>query len=942
MLSGGVRFAAQREQQVPLQQEEAKDQRMVRNVAIIAHVDHGKTTITDSLLTFGGKLKAASAGDALVLDSSTEERTRGITISATAINVPCPNVPGRLRAYDVYVGGLPWDTTMAQLIALVSQRAQVQVEHASLHAKRGYAYATVTGFPEVLEQLTAPAAAEEDEGGRKPVMVVEHRRGDVALEPRSLGRLGLNVIDCPGHADFVAEVHTSLRISDGALLVVDATEGVKVQTEAVLQSALKQRVRPILVLNKMDRFFNELRLEADDVVDRLETVIHKVNSIIAAVDPEWQVSILENTVLLGSGYLGWACSLDDLLALLSKSTGKPVQRIKTAKGATTVVAHCLKALSKVHRVGQSGNFGKLCELFAQLGADEKAMAKYLKANDPAKRDWKQVMRFFFRGLLPLAPALVRAVVQSVPSSFAAQSLRSKALVVADPAAQEILPVMERGDPEGPTLVHVVKATLLPGSGRASNGGAQISSVVLGFVARVLSGQVRAGQAVTLVARDGAETSLVEVPTKVTRVVRMFGPRLMEPVSVAHAGEICVLQGLLEGDAAGKVGATSFLLMDSAGDGKGAFPLTADPMHTIVHVAAVVHAALSSQEKSARAQKRILDAAKVLSRLDPCLGYHVSPETREIVLSGAGELHLEVCLAQLRELTGLDKALELRDPEVSFKETCLGPSQGVHMGKSANKLNRVVIRAQPVGQELLDEIEEGNVVPRLEDKALATELSHRFGWDASHARRVWALGPLPRTAEVREPATCFLVNATTGVQNILDIKAGLVEAFHQVCAEGPCAGQPLRGVVFFVEDAKIHSDPAHRRPQQIVPMASRALRSAFMSGVAVVAEPVMAAQVKAPAESLAKVLDAFREAQAQIGSVFTIDGVAQVEATICVRHSFGLAGKLTAFGAGLSLVPDGFKCHQPNEDKALVAQLRTSANLPIDPDDIALIDAASSE
>lgn len=91
----------------------------------------------------------------------------------------------------------------------------------------------------------------------------------------------VNLIDSPGHVDFSSEVTAALRITDGALVVVDCVEGVCVQTETVLRQALTERIRPVLTVNKMDRCFLELMLDGEEAYNTYLRVIENANVLMA-------------------------------------------------------------------------------------------------------------------------------------------------------------------------------------------------------------------------------------------------------------------------------------------------------------------------------------------------------------------------------------------------------------------------------------------------------------------------------------------------------------------------------------------------------------------------------------------------------------------------------------------------------------------------------------
>jgi len=124
----------------------------------------------------------------------------------------------------------------------------------------------------------------------------------------------INLIDTPGHVDFGGDVTRAMRAVDGAVVVIDAVEGVMPQTETVLRQALKERVKPVLFVNKTDRLIKELKLTPEQMLERFKNIIKEVNLLIKKyVEPEykdkWYVSVDEGTVAFGSALKNWAVSV---------------------------------------------------------------------------------------------------------------------------------------------------------------------------------------------------------------------------------------------------------------------------------------------------------------------------------------------------------------------------------------------------------------------------------------------------------------------------------------------------------------------------------------------------------------------------------------------------------------------------------------------------------
>lgn len=218
----------------------------VRNMSVIAHVDHGKSTLTDSLLAKAGIISTAKAGDARATDTRADEQERGITIKSTAISL---------------YGTLPSEDDLKDIVGQKSDGTDFLI----------------------------------------------------------------NLIDSPGHVDFSSEVTAALRVTDGALVVVDTIEGVCVQTETVLRQALTERIKPVVVINKVDRALLELQVSKEDLYQTFLRTIESVNVVISTyLDKalgDLQVYPEKGTVAFGSGLHGWAFTIRQFAIRYAKKFG---------------------------------------------------------------------------------------------------------------------------------------------------------------------------------------------------------------------------------------------------------------------------------------------------------------------------------------------------------------------------------------------------------------------------------------------------------------------------------------------------------------------------------------------------------------------------------------------------------------------------------------------
>ena len=837
-----------------------------RNVAVIAHVDHGKTTLSDALLHRAGVLSADKAGDqskGRALDTSQEERERGITIKSTGITM------------DYAVSA----EHFAQADREVASRCQVP--------------ASVAPLP-----------------------------GDDA--PR---QLTMNLIDSPGHVDFSGEVTAALRMTDGCLVVVDAVEGKSPQTETVLLQALRERVKPVLFLNKVDRLILEKQLEPPEVYDRFIEVTAQINAVIEANQdpslPDMTVSLAAGSVAFGSGYFQWSASLDTFVDIIKPGTAdRAGARRKLAK-RQTFVSSVLGPIFQIHReLGLLPDVRGGTATADAADADAEGLAAWLlKFNarmaklgrrpvDLGRADQapKKLLKVLMASFLPAADPILHMVMLHLPSPVEAQAYRMASLY--DRNDDGVLPVLRTCSASAPLLLFVSKMV------QASEFGSTHGSNGLLAVCRIFSGTVSAGQAVRLVGSSDA--------VKVAQVKQCVGRR-MRDVGTAIAGQIVMLSGV-SGQLTGTGTLTTFA------DAADIRPMT-------FSVAPVVLKSIAPADP--RQLKKMVGVAKAIVAADPTALFYTDPGTNEHVLAGAGELHLEVLVNTIEKVHGL--AVRLSDPMVNYREGLAAGSDDPALKKSANKHNRLWFTASPVEPALIAAMDAGDV-SGTDLKLLSRQLQAFAGWDKHAATRVWAVGPeqgMANGSGVGSGLSCILVNSTTGLQVPPDARDTIVAAFKQVVTEGLLAGSEIRGVRFDLVDARFHAESTHRSTHQVLPAAKSAMRGAMLKGEPVLIEPFFTVEVKgAPGTINAayNVLTGQRRGRIlESGVVAGGRGIDAILAEVPVRLSFGLADQIRSMTSGKGFVTTSFGGWQRvpgdpadpdgGEARTLVEDQRNSKRMP---------------
>lgn len=780
----------------------------IRNMSVIAHVDHGKSTLTDSLVCKAGIIADSRAGDARFTDTRKDEQERCITIKSTAIS-------------------------------LYNKMSEEDVQ---------------------LVKAVQPVASTPDGSLERGFLI--------------------NLIDSPGHVDFSSEVTAALRVTDGALIVVDCVSGVCVQTETVLRQAIAERIKPILFMNKMDMALTTLSLDCEEMYLKFQRVIENVNVIIAQFSEsdgpmgDIFVSPVDGTVGFGSGLQSWAFTLRTFTKMYSsKFNVKPESLMKRLWGDSFFNPKTKKWSKTKQSADDERGFNQfvltpIYTVFDTIMKKTKQEQMDLLTKLNVKLDeeeWslpdKQRLKFVMHRWLPAGDSLLEMICVHLPSPVASQAYRME-MLYEGPHDDEAAIAVKNCDPNGPLMMYVSKMVPTSDKGRFFAFG------------RVFSGCVATGQKVRIMGPNyvvGKKDDLYE--KTIQRTVLMMG-RYTESVEDVPCGNIC-----------GLVGVDQFIIKTGT---ITTFAGAHNMRQMKFSVSPVVRVAVDC--KNPADLPKLVEGLKRLAKSDPMVQISTE-ESGEHIIAGAGELHLEICLKDLEE----DHAcipIKTSDPVVSYRETVTDVSSMTCLSKSPNKHNRMFMKAMPLTEELCEKIDAGVITSRQDFKERGRILVDDFGWDVQESRRIWCFGPDTTGPNV-------VVDTTKAVQYLNEIKDSVMAAFQWVTKEGVLCGENMRGVRINIEDVTLHADAIHRGGSQIIPTARRCFYASFLTASPVLLEPVYLVEIQAPSSARSGIFSTLNRKRGVIDTETASHDSPScvVKAFLPVNESFGFTSDLRAATGG---------------------------------------------
>ena len=609
----------------------------------------------------------------------------------------------------------------------------------------------------------------------------------------------INLIDTPGHVDFGGNVTRAMRAIDGTVVLICAVEGIMPQTETVLRQALRERVKPVLFINKVDRLVKELKLSPEKIQERFIKQIAGFNKLIEDIaEPQfkqaWKVSIMDGSVAFGSARENWALSF----AYMQKKN-----------------------------------------------ISFKDILKIYEMSEEERKDWVWQNAALHEVILDM-------VIKHHPNPIDAQKYR--------------IPKIWRGDLESEFGKNLLNC----------NPDGNIAFVITRIVVDPRSGKdISAGRLFSGTLRPGTEVYLNNA-RKNQRIQNLYiyngiKPELIESIP---SGNVCAISGVL-----GNAGETVTVGEEQA-------------FEELKHIfEPVITKAIEPKRPSDL--PKMIEVLRKVGREDPSITVEINEETGENLISGMGELHLEIIENRIVTEKGVD--VKTSAPIVVFRESITKISPEIE-GKTPNKHNKFYFTVEPLNPEIYRLIKEGAIpAGRIKKKNLEIrEALINTGMASKEADQVKNI----------YKGNIF-VDKTRGQVHLGEVIELVFDMFEEVMRKGPLVREPCVGIKVNLMDMSLHEDAIHRGPAQVYPAIREGVRGAMLMAGPILLEPMQVMLIEAPVEytgGLSKLVSSLR---GQLLDVTQEGNMTMLKAKMPVMSMLGWGSDLRSAteGRGVSSLVD---------------------------------------
>jgi len=430
---------------------------------------------------------------------------------------------------------------------------------------------------------------------------------------------------------------------------------------------------------------------------------------------------------------------------------------------------------------------------------------------------------------PLADVVLDMVAEHFPNPIEAQPRRIPTVWRGD-ADSDLAHDMRDVNPDGEVVLMVTDIGVDPHAGEIAAG-------------RVFSGTLEKGQ--DLHVSGTANTNRVQ-----SVGIYMGGER--EEVDRVPAGNIAAVTGLKDAIAGSTVSSVEMT-----------------PFESIEHISEPV-ITKSIEAKNMDDLPKLIETLQQVAKEDPTIQIEINEDTGEHLVSGQGELHLEVITQRIERNQGIP--VITGEPIVVYREAPTQESREVE-GRSPNNHNRFYITVEPLEQDIVDAIQLGEVsmdMPEQERREALQEL----GMDKDTTQNV---------EEIHK--TNVFIDDTKGIQHLNETMELVLEGLQGALDNGPLANEPVQGALFRLHDARLHEDAIHRGPAQVIPAVRDAVHRALIDAQVRLLEPIQDVRIDVPSEHMGAASGEIQGRRGRVddmyqeGDLMVVEGIAPVEEMI---------------------------------------------------------------